>query len=120
MLDVENADPLAAHLERNIDLRTRILFTRHVERDFPHIRRVKGLAVCGCMSTDAGLSDLEPSAFQAQFSGPACSNHEFVGVRFLEEHPDTVIPKRVRHVADDLVEKRVGIERGVDLLCYTL
>src|SRR5262249_10194757 len=74
VLDVENADQLAAHLERNIDLRTRILLTRYVERDVPHIRRVEGLAARGCMSSDTGLSDLEASAFQAQFSGPACGN----------------------------------------------
>src|SRR5262249_23571073 len=100
--------------------RTRVLLTSDVERDFPYIRRVEGLAARRRMSADAGLSDLEASALQAQFSRPACGNHEFVGVRLFEEHADTVVPEGVRHVLDDLLEKNVGIKCGVDPLCHAL
>src|SRR5262249_7415301 len=121
VLDVENADQLTAHLEWNVDLRTRILLTRCVERNFSHIRRVKGPSACRRMRTDADpASDREAGAFQTQFSGPPRSNHEVVAVRVFEEHTDTVVPKRVRHILDDLVEKRIEIERGVDLLRHTL
>src|SRR5262249_32318732 len=100
--------------------RTRILLTRDVKRDFPHIRRVEGLAARGRMTADAGLSDPEASAFEAQLPGPACGNHQFVGAGVFEEHPNTVIPKRVRHVLDNLLEESVRIKRGVDLLCSPL
>src|SRR5262245_41599513 len=121
VLDVENADQLAADLKRNINLRTGICLAGDIERNFPDIGRVESLAACCGMSAHTGLlTNLEAGAFQAKFSAPACGNHKFVGVVLFQEHRETVITKSVRHIAYDLIKECVEVEYGVDLLCYTL
>jgi hypothetical protein len=117
MLNVENAKQLATALQRNINLGTRIFLADNIERNFPDIGRIKGLPGCSGMSADAAaLANLESRAFQTEFAGPPCRNHELVGVIVFQEDCQAVVSKRRGNVPDDLIEKCFKIEDGVDLL----
>ena len=120
VIDGEDADDLAADLERKVDFRTRVGLTGDVIGVEGYVRGVAHLSGGGDVPDHALLADAEPVTFSVEGAAANAVEDHLVSSRVAQPHGDFDAAEGVGDVIDDALEQAIEIESRGDELRGTL